>query len=531
MTHVFHPAMTRLNDDPAISPKRQGAASGNQGEAFRQTLERRTTPETGKEAATDETASVLPEQGKAQSKAPIPDKAGKASDAGASTDLKGDVNTLAAEAGQPPETLPEAENRRTQSTAENAKQSQTEIQPPAKTGETLTRKPASPADLRNIAGANDSATALHQASDQADQVRPGETATGKTASAEMAAPVPAQAIRDMEAPLKHNENPLSRADQANESAAAQAQTASRGAADQVAKKHAHTGIPAAQAVKTGSSSSTRTASASSSDVIQAETLDAISRKGAAADSETAARRLPESDTGTRADLAAQTHASRTPRLSDIPHPAPDNGFTPKASDTAMFMSVSSGDMTTLPATDVSSNLMTGSAATAASAHVTSSQIASPQMIAAMRPQAAMVAAPAELVDIVQGKLSDGGKPERLTVQLDPPELGRVSIDFKFDAQGLQHITVTGETPEAMKQLRQLHYQLTQALEQHGLSGQDMTFEQQFARQDQGDDGKPPLPFSTYQDGSDKGSADQSVMPVIMARQNIRTLSDGLDIKL
>ncbi len=91
----------------------------------------------------------------------------------------------------------------------------------------------------------------------------------------------------------------------------------------------------------------------------------------------------------------------------------------------------------------------------------------------------IVASPSHVVDIISQSLgSEDGPKERIMIQLDPPELGRVSIDFKFDAQGLQHVTITGETPEALRQLRMMHFELIQALEQRGLSGQDMTFRHQ-----------------------------------------------------
>lgn len=97
---------------------------------------------------------------------------------------------------------------------------------------------------------------------------------------------------------------------------------------------------------------------------------------------------------------------------------------------------------------------------------------------AMTPvHAVLVASPAEVVDIVTRTASDG-QSDRVVVQLDPPELGRVSIDFKFDAQGLQHVTITSETPEAMRQLRAMHSELVQALERQGLDGQNMTFQHQ-----------------------------------------------------
>ncbi|MBA4227575.1 MAG: hypothetical protein C0456_13180 [Hyphomonas sp.] len=99
--------------------------------------------------------------------------------------------------------------------------------------------------------------------------------------------------------------------------------------------------------------------------------------------------------------------------------------------------------------------------------------------------AVLIAAPSQLPDIVARATRDGGQDDRITVQLDPPELGRISIDFKFDGQGLQHVTITAETPEAMRQLRQMHFELVQALERNGLSGQDMSFQHQNPQQNEG----------------------------------------------
>ncbi|MEM7329979.1 MAG: flagellar hook-length control protein FliK [Pseudomonadota bacterium] len=90
-----------------------------------------------------------------------------------------------------------------------------------------------------------------------------------------------------------------------------------------------------------------------------------------------------------------------------------------------------------------------------------------------------VAMPNEITNIILNAINNGVDPqEQLVVQLDPPELGRVMIDFKFDAQGLQQIVVTTENPEALKRLRELHFELTQALREHGLSEQNMSFQQQ-----------------------------------------------------
>lgn len=96
-----------------------------------------------------------------------------------------------------------------------------------------------------------------------------------------------------------------------------------------------------------------------------------------------------------------------------------------------------------------------------------------------------VAAPSEINSIILNAMKAGAEPrEQLIVQLDPPELGRVAIDFKFDAQGLQQITVTSENPEALRRLRALHFELTEALREHGLSEQNLSFRQQADDQSQ-----------------------------------------------
>ncbi len=111
--------------------------------------------------------------------------------------------------------------------------------------------------------------------------------------------------------------------------------------------------------------------------------------------------------------------------------------------------------------------------------------ASPTAVTAqMTPSnAALVATATQVPDIVARATSDG-QDDRIVVQLDPPELGRISIDFKFDAQGLQHVTITAESPEAMRQLRQMHFELVQALERNGLSSQNMSFQHQNPQQNE-----------------------------------------------
>jgi len=93
------------------------------------------------------------------------------------------------------------------------------------------------------------------------------------------------------------------------------------------------------------------------------------------------------------------------------------------------------------------------------------------------PQSVIVASAAELPEVI-ARASQDNRNESLLVQLDPPELGRVAIDFRFDAQGLQHVTVIAESAEALRQIRHMHSELLQALERNGLSTDNMSFQQQ-----------------------------------------------------
>lgn len=146
-------------------------------------------------------------------------------------------------------------------------------------------------------------------------------------------------------------------------------------------------------------------------------------------------------------------------------------------------------------------------------------------------QAIVTASPAETIRIITDAVaSPDDTPDRITVQLDPPELGRVSIDFKFDANGLQHITVTGDSPEALKQLRLMHFELTQALERNGLSSQNMTFQQQQSGQQHAHTPMPGRMFGDRDTGSDIPALTTPNLTADALRP-ARTASGGLDIRL
>lgn len=138
----------------------------------------------------------------------------------------------------------------------------------------------------------------------------------------------------------------------------------------------------------------------------------------------------------------------------------------------------------------------------------------------------ITASPTEVVGIISDTLATAEQQkDRVIVQLDPPELGRISIDFKFDAQGLQHITITGETPEAIRQLRAMHSELVQALEQNGLTEQSMTFRHKHS-QNSGDQ-RELANWRTNGNWSEQAETDNAL--VKLPQQSI--LSTGLDIKL
>ena len=147
-------------------------------------------------------------------------------------------------------------------------------------------------------------------------------------------------------------------------------------------------------------------------------------------------------------------------------------------------------------------------------------------------QPMVTATPAEMVSIITDTVSGADDPQdRVVVRLDPPELGRVSIDFKIDAQGVQHITVTGETPEAMRHLRAMHFELVQALERQGLTSGDMTFRQETSNGQNGGSGRPQFAGTAPDPASERAE-----LPVRRASPPPRNIQPprtggGLNIRL
>lgn len=212
--------------------------------------------------------------------------------------------------------------------------------------------------------------------------------------------------------------------------------------------------------------------------------------------------------------------------------------TVQAADTARELASDAGAQTIAPLTDASgaanADTGTGGTATSVASILGQASLAAPQ-VTALPPaptllstapaQAVITASPAQIVDIVSDA-ADDGQSDRIVVQLDPPELGRVSIDFKFDANGLQHVVITSETPEAMRQLRQMHFELVQSLERHGIGSENMSFQHQHQSAPQT---QTPNPFARTAQITEDNAA---VLTATTQVPGARTLPGGrLDIRL
>ncbi len=214
-------------------------------------------------------------------------------------------------------------------------------------------------------------------------------------------------------------------------------------------------------------------------------------------------------------------------------PEEDGTFLAELSDAAPEASSNTGKTGTVGQTSPTPDGNTQLAASALGASSVSQpapqSVQSPvQMTTA---NAVVTASPAETVKIITDAVSSpDDTPDRITVQLDPPELGRVSIDFKFDAHGIQHITVTGESPEATRQLRLMHFELTQALERGGLSSQNMTFQQQQSGHQQSHTPASGRLFENNGPSTDPALLTSATLTADSIRP-ARTASGGLDIRL
>ncbi|WP_162176935.1 flagellar hook-length control protein FliK [Hyphomonas chukchiensis] len=213
-------------------------------------------------------------------------------------------------------------------------------------------------------------------------------------------------------------------------------------------------------------------------------------------------------------------------------PALEGDSTDTAALSALLAEQHSTSKLTNTHDQVSSADPSAAAMTAGTLPPSVSQSTAPVTPPAMAPtNALVVATPAEVVDILSDSVaSPHEKKNHVHIQLDPPELGRVSLEFKFDSHGLQHVTIVGETPEAMRQLRLMHFELVNALERQGLSSENMSFQQHHTPQDSG-----------QQTGRDANTPQRNVtgqtsraIPELIVQNTIQSRPNsiaGLNIKL
>jgi hypothetical protein len=172
-----------------------------------------------------------------------------------------------------------------------------------------------------------------------------------------------------------------------------------------------------------------------------------------------------------------------------PDPTPDAGidgpkteksktvFTPISDLAAAVNSANNAASITQPSTSVTAAASTVSApASSFNQIVSDMQQTSPQQpIAKLQIDTNTASKISQMVSAISQ--SEGDQKSRVYVQLDPPELGRLALDFKFDPQGLQQIIITSETQEALKRMRGQHFELVQALQENGMGESAVSYQQ------------------------------------------------------
>ena len=237
---------------------------------------------------------------------------------------------------------------------------------------------------------------------------------------------------------------------------------------------------------------------------------------------------------TRTQQTAKTGMAVTETRAPVPSKQAnrDTGTVLAADDLAAGADKKADASIAAPVTPVSQDAPIMQAQHAPAPGPAAATVASAPAPAAAAAQLPMVpVAPTEIANVLSRSLASGDDgPDRVVVQLDPPELGRVSIDFKFDAQGLQTVTVTGENPEALRRMREMHSELISVLQQHGLSGQDLNFGQQQQSQQHADQQIIFNQFKSVISAGDSTAGPWPVMTAIPAAAQVRS-SDALDIKV
>jgi hypothetical protein len=224
--------------------------------------------------------------------------------------------------------------------------------------------------------------------------------------------------------------------------------------------------------------------------------------------------------------SGDTAQDRTPQDRKSPAPIPVSSNSSASTESAQGFAPGTATEVAGPTSDAGRASPLGLSAVTG----TTPTIFAPSMqavIAPAQPQANYVAVPADIPSIISQELSSDTQSNRVRIQLDPPELGRVSLEFKFDSQGLQHVLVTADSAEAIRRIRAFHPDLVSVLDEHGLSSQDMTFREQASDQNPAQSW-----LNTDADALDNDSDNLAVAasPLQQATPS-RTVTNGLDIRV
>lgn len=154
---------------------------------------------------------------------------------------------------------------------------------------------------------------------------------------------------------------------------------------------------------------------------------------------------------------------------------PRTVFTPSA-DTAAIVSTVNQASPPIPQSHTSLAAAANTPATSFNQVISDAQQVSPQQpVVKLQIDTNTAGKISQLISAISQ--NEGDQKSRVYVQLDPPELGRLALDFKFDPQGLQQIIITSETQEALKRMRGQHFELVQALHESGIGESAVSYQQ------------------------------------------------------
>jgi flagellar hook-length control protein FliK len=126
--------------------------------------------------------------------------------------------------------------------------------------------------------------------------------------------------------------------------------------------------------------------------------------------------------------------------------------------------------------------------------------------------------------------SDGD--QKVTIRLDPPELGKVDIDMKFTDRGIT-VAVSAERSESVELMRRNANELLRELRESGLSLSlsDMSFGQQKQGQNNSSQSESEKVFFSHSEQSSYTTQKSQMQPTAMAANVNVSMSDRLDLRL